>query len=137
MTKTNDQMELIPKSESKQDKLIRYLFSEPTIKQAALKAGYAESTAENHIYTMIKKPAFLNKLKEYAVQHDIIDLGQIARIETKILNQVEQNINEYPKFKDIFRQKKQIAGILSSDEQRPMIQTINIKDMRVLIKNDI
>ena len=116
---------------SKSEQLIGYLFTEPDIKSAAIKAGYAESTASKSIYTMIKQPEFQNRLRQYAIQNDLLSLPQLAKIESKCLKLVEDSPEKYPKFKEIFRQKKQIAGLLAQDAV-PAQPTINIKTIEHL-----
>jgi len=101
----NDNLPTTTKT-SKSEQLRGYLFTEPDIKAAAIKAGYAESTASKSIYTMIKQPEFQNRLRQYAIQNDLLSLPQLAKIESKCLKLVEDSPEKYPKFKEIFRQKK-------------------------------
>ena len=126
----NDNLPTTTKT-SKSEQLIGYLFTEPDIKAAAIKAGYAESTASKSIYTMIKQPEFQNRLRQYAIQNDLLSLPQLAKIESKCLKLVEDSPEKYPKFKEIFRQKKQIAGLLAQDAV-PAQPTINIKTIEHL-----
>ena len=124
--------ELIPTAPlTKQEQLIRYLYTEPTAEQAAIKAGYAPSTASGTIYTLIKKPEFQKRLLEYAIANDILDLPNLAKIENKCLNLLHDNPEQYPRFKEIFRQKKQVAGLLAQDAQ-PVQPTINIRSIEHL-----
>ena len=120
-----------PTEPTKQDKFISYLFTEQTIKDAARKAGYAESTCASVTYTMLKDPKFQDKLRQYAINNDLLSLPVIAKIENKCLNLVDANPEKYPKFKEIFRQKKQVAGILAQDTT-PAVPTINIKSIEHL-----
>jgi len=120
-----------PTEPSKSDQLIRYLFSEPDIKAAAIKAGYAESTASKHIYTMIKDPKFQDRLRQYAIANDLLSVPQLQKIENSCLKLVEANPEKYPKFKEIFRQKKQVAGLLAQDTT-PAVPTINIRSIEHL-----
>ena len=120
-----------PTEPTKQDKFISHLFTEPTIKDAARKAGYAESTCASVTYTMLKDPKFQDKLRQYAIANDLLSVPQLQRIESKCLKLVEDSPEKYPKFKEIFRQKKQIAGLLAQDAV-PAQPTINIKTIEHL-----
>ena len=126
-----DSAEPIQPEPSKQDKFISYLFTEQTIKDAARKAGYAESTCASVTYTMLKDPKFQDKLRQYAIQNNLLALPQIARIEKKGLDALENDINKYPKFRDILKQTKQISGLLAQDTQ-PAVPTINIRSIEHL-----
>ena len=124
---------------AKQDLLIRYLFTEPNTLQAAIKAGYAESTANSTIYTLIKKPEFQTRLREYAIANDLLSVPQLQKIENSCLKLVEADPKQYPKFKEIFRQKKQIAGLLEQDTQprQPMINIRSIENLQVVVSGDL
>ena len=116
---------------TKQDKFISALFTYPTIQEAAHAAGYSNKSVTSHVYTLLKNPLFITKMREYAINNDLMELPALARIERKCLQLVEDEPEKYPKFKDIFRQKKQIAGILAPDAT-PALPTINIRSIEHL-----
>ena len=132
MTQTEpDNLPTTEQPQDMQDKLVSLLFTESTIKDAGLKAGYAPTTCSSTIYTLLKQPAFQNKLRQYAIQNDLLSLPQLAKIESKCLDVVANNPEKYPKFKEIFRQKKQVAGLLAPDAV-PAQPTINIRTIEHL-----
>ena len=128
---TQTEPDNLPATESKQDKFVSALFSYPTIQEAAHAAGYSNNSVTSHVYVLLKKPDFIAKLREYAIANDLMELPALARIERKCLELVENSPKEYPKFKEIFRQKKQIAGLLAQDAV-PAQPTINIKTIEHL-----
>jgi len=121
-----NELDNLPVAESKEDKLVRNLFLYETTYEAAIKAGYTENTAKSTIYTKIKKERFRNKIRDYAVANDLLEIPIIAHIERKILKAVNKNIKDYPKYKDVFKQKKKVAGILA-DDTAPVQQMITIQ----------
>ena len=121
------------KKESKQQLLVRYIFSEPTIKQAALKAGYSPNMVKSNVYQIIKTPAFQTMLRDHAISNDLLDIPQLQRIESRILSILEAKPEDYPKYKQIFSEKKRIAGILQSEEQPVRVQQVNIGQIQVMI----
>ena len=60
-----------------------------------------------------------------------MSLGKIAYIENQALEAVVKDIEQYPKYRDIIKQKKQVAGMLEPDNA-PKHQTINIKGIKEL-----
>jgi len=116
---------------TKQDKFIAALFTTPTIKEAANIAGYSQSSRTSFVYDLVKRPEFAAKLREYAIANDLQTLPIIAQIEDRCIQVVAENPEKYPKFKEIFRQKKQIAGILAQDTQ-PTQPTVNIRTIESL-----
>ena len=116
---------------SKQDRFISALFAYPTIQEAAHAAGYSNKSVTSHVYTLLKNPAFITKMREHAIANNLIALPTIARIEKKCLEIVEREPENYPKYKEIFRQTKQISGLLAQDTQ-PVQPTINIKSIEHL-----
>ena len=123
--------ETLPVAESMEDKFIRNLFLYESKYKAAIKAGYTENTAKSTIYTKLKSERFRDKIRSFTVANDLAEIPIIAHIERKILKAVNKDIKQYPKFKDVFRQKKQIAGILGDDTSPPPT-TINIESIQKL-----
>jgi hypothetical protein len=115
--------------------LIRYLFTEPNVFQAAIKAGYSEGYADGPLHNRIKSPKLQEKIREYARQHELINsVPLIMRLEHKALEYLADKPSELPKFSAILKQKKQIAGLLSQDVQ-PQQATISIGQVSNLMLN--
>jgi Arc/MetJ family transcription regulator len=112
-------------AETMEEKFIRNLFLYRTVYEAAIKAGYSETTARASIYTKIKDERFKNKLREYAISNDLLSLPKISYIEEQVLNHLVKNPLDAPKHARMLREKKQIAGILGQDVA-PAPQVINI-----------
>ena len=133
---TDNNSDNLPTEPINQEELfIRNLFIEPSITQAALNAGYSESSAKSHIYTKLRQPKFQEKIRDYARQHELIDsVPTILRLENQALKYLEDKPEELPKFASILKQKKQIAGLLSQDVA-PQQATISIGAVANLMLN--
>jgi len=116
---------------SKENQFIQNLFRFSTIKEAATEAGYSESTVASTIYTKMKKPHFRDKIRQYAINHDIMTLPRMLRVEDQLLDYLEKNPVEVSKHARIWAQKKKIAGILKEEEPAPVVKTVNIGELRV------
>lgn len=114
---------------------IRYLFTEPNVVKAAIKAGYSEQYSSGPIYGKLKTPKFQAKIREYAVTHELIDsVPVIMRLEHNALKWLADKPEELPKFASILKQKKQIAGLLQQDSQ-PAQAMISIGQVANLMLN--
>jgi hypothetical protein len=125
----------LPEKPDRVELFIRNLFTEPSVMQAALKAGYPESSASSWIYTRLRKPKFQEKIREYARTHELINsVPTILRLEERALKYLADKPAELPKFASILKQKKQIAGLLQQDitVQSP---TINIEQVANMMLN--
>lgn len=121
--------ESVQKLTPKQQSLIQNLFTEKTIIAAAEKAGYKTDSIPSNVYLMVRTPEFQRKMLEYAKANNILDLPQIHRIEAQALNDLERNPENYAKYKDILKQKKQVAGLLAPDTQ-PVQATVSIQSVQ-------
>jgi phage terminase small subunit len=124
LAKTANNQKLTPQ----QQKLLACLFTEPNIKDAARKAGYTESSVSSTVYGTIKKPKFQQAILQYATENNLLNIPVIAQIEGKILKEVLKKPAKYKNYKEVFKQTKQIAGLLSAEE-RPQSTVINIKSI--------
>jgi len=141
MTKTNDNKDvtdIVPKEEgsiepkpSKEDLFIRNLFLYKTVKEAAIKAGYTKNTASSTVYVKLKNERFKNKIREYAINNDLLCLPKIAFIEEQVLDHLVKNPLDLPKFRHTVKEKKRIAGILQPDALPEPPPTINIESLKV------
>lgn len=114
----------LPTPQDQEALFIHNLFIESSITQAALKAGYSESSAKSHIYTKLRQPKFQEKIRDYARTHELVNsVPTILRLEENALKYLEDKPEELPKFSALLKQKKQIAGLLSQDAApaQPMI----------------
>ncbi len=123
----------------KQELLIRNICLGLSTKQAALDAGYSESTAESSIYQMIKKPNFQTRLREYILAHNIIDIPRVINLESRAIEAIEEMFNDdepdkaidkLSKLSATFKRKLQDAGLSEQDETR---KTINISGVQNLM----
>ena len=124
---------------TKQDKFIAALFVTQTIQEAAKIAGYSQNSRTSFVYDLVKRPEFAAKMRGYAIANDLQTLPQIARIEQICLDQVEKNPENYPKYRDIFRQKKVVTGLMDSDEapRQPTINIKTIENLQVVVGGDL
>ena len=114
---------------------ISNLFLYNSTTEAAIKAGYSESYATSAIRVRLKDPKFLNRIREYAQQHELVEsVPQIMRLEQSALNYLRDKPQELPKFTGLLKQKKQIAGLLSQDVA-PQQATISIGQVSNLMLN--
>ena len=110
-----------------QDKLLANLASCKTWKEAALKAGYSESTAGNIKQVMSRFPPFTNAIKERYINNNTLQLIDIGMIESNVLAHCKdpKNIDNVPKHAQTLKQIKQAAGVLDIEPATKSI-TINI-----------
>ena len=124
----------LPEAPSREGRFIRNLFIYKTVNEAALDAGYSPNTAKAYIYTKIKQNKFQEKVRQYAIENDLMALPKIAYIENKVLDHLVENPLDLPKYIHTVKQKKQTAGILGHEMPKPQPPTINIKELRVFME---
>jgi hypothetical protein len=124
-----------PAKPDMEDLFTRNLFLYPTIKEAALAAGYSESSAESTVYTKMKSSKFQDKVREYAKEHDLLNIPRILSIEDKVLSHLEDNPLDIGKFKDTIKQKKTIAGLLKQEDQGTKTILVNVKYLQNMMLN--
>jgi hypothetical protein len=102
-------------------------------KDAALAAGYSESYSQDIIYKKFRSERFLRKVCErYGVVESVLRLPQISQIRGSIYDIVTKDPMQEPKYKHIFKQDLQIAGVLASDAA-PVQPAINIEAVQNLM----
>ena len=116
---------------TKIEKCIGYLFQNYSIQEAGRMAGFSESTIEKSLYSVLKQPQNQDRIKAHRVNNSIINLPQIARINSKVLDLAEENPEDIPKYRHTLESEQRIAGILN--DQPIGKQTINITDARQLM----
>jgi hypothetical protein len=119
---------------TKQELFIRNLFLYETPFQAAIAAGYTESTAKATIYTQLKSKKLQDKIRDYAKTHELLNIPKVLRLEDKALDYLIDKPQELPKFAALLKQKKQIAGLLHQDVT-PQVPTISIGEVQNLMLN--
>jgi hypothetical protein len=125
----------LPGPIDRESAFLRNLFIEPSVMQAALKAGYSEAYSKGDIYTRLRTSKFQEKVREYARTHELIEsIPLIMRLEHAALKHLDGKPEELPKFASILKQKKQIAGLLSQDAA-PAQATISIGQVANLMLN--
>lgn len=132
----SSQLDSLPTTQDQEALFIHNLFIESSITQAALKAGYSESSAKSHIYTKLRQPKFQEKIREYARVHELVNsVPTILRLEENALKYLADKPAELPKFSALIKQKKQIAGLLSQDAvpQQPMISIGSVANLMLQV----
>jgi hypothetical protein len=125
----------LPEPIDRESAFLRNLFIEPSVMQAALKAGYSEAYSKGDIYTRLRTSKFQEKVREYARTHELIEsISVIMRLEHNALKWLQDKPQELPKYASILKQKKQIAGLLSQDTA-PAQATISIGQVANLMLN--
>lgn len=122
-----------------QEDFISHLFTSKTTKEAARKAGYSNSTSDSAIYTMLHKPHIQAKIIQEYQSRNAGNIPVLAQIESKIFRQVLAKPSRYREYKEVFKQAKQHAGLLS-DDHAPARQTIaieNIESVQVIMSDII
>lgn len=125
--------EKLPISKNREEIFVRNLFLYPSVYEAGIQAGYTEDYAKSGLYQRLKSKKFQNKIREYAIQHDIIDLPKIAYIESKVLDHLAENPLDLPKFRHTLTEKKRIAGVLQADfgEKQPVVRIENVRNLMI------
>lgn len=124
----------IPDKPSRQELFIRNLFLFDSVLKAAITAGYTEGYARGPIYSRIKTKAFQNKLREYAVSHELLNIPRIMRLERDAIKYLQGKPEELPKFASILKQKKIVAGLIQA-ETTHNVTMINIKEAQNMMIN--
>lgn len=121
-------------SPDREDLFIRNLFICKSTQDAALEAGYSPTYSSGPIYQKIKSAKFQEKLRKYAIAHELLNIPKIMALENAALKHLDGKPEELPKFAAILKQKKQVAGLLQHDAA-PQAPTISIKDVGQLMLN--
>ena len=124
--------EVLPTCETQDDELVRNLFLYPTVQEAAKEAGFKGSMLKSGVYNKIKTKRFQDKIREYAVAHNVMSLPKIMMIEDKVIEHLLKKPLESAKHTRMLAEKKRIAGILGEDTPQPKAPTINIKELRLI-----
>ena len=110
----------------RENKLIRNLYLYPNnINKAALTAGYSETYSRTAIYKHLKKPRVQEKIKQYAIDNDFLQLPKVVYINNKILDHLVETPLDEPKHRHTLRDIQVKTGLLR-DDVGPRTQTINI-----------
>ena len=125
----NDELPTLPDDMPLSEKLLRCLPYFDNVKQAALAAGYSEKSANSSIYTLIKRPKFQARLREYYNGQTVALLPKLFAIDNNVVDRCLKDVDCVPKFKDTLKQIKQSAGVLSPD-QGPGSTVINVSGVR-------
>jgi len=125
-------METLPGEPIKrEDQFIRNLAQYPTVKAAAIAAGYSESYANSNLYQRMKSESLLRKIREYYNGNAAIMLPRILDAERKVVELVHADPKELPKYRHTLRELKQSAGVLQSDTptSQPTIKVGSIRNL--------
>ena len=132
--KNREHKDLI-KPEDREQLLIQNMSMYPTIKEAAISAGYSESYATSNIYRLIKKPEFQNRLKQYYRVYNTALLPRILEAETRLIEKIVEDPEKLSKHHATIKQIKQAAGILEPDNtpKQPFINIRNLQELSLKI----
>ena len=117
----------VPTAETQDDMLLRNLFLYPTVKEAAEKAGFTGAMLQSGVYVKIKRKSFQNKIREYAIAHNVASLPRIMFIEDRVIDHLMKKPLDSVKHTRMLSEKKRIAGILGEDPVKPLPPTYNIQ----------
>jgi hypothetical protein len=123
--------------EDREQLLIQNLSMYPTIKEAAINAGYSESYAKSNVYRLIKKPEFQSRLKQYYRVHNTALLPRILEAETKLIEKIVEDPEKLSKHHTTIKQIKQASGILEPDDtpKQPMINIKSLQELSLKVLN--
>lgn len=122
------EIEGLPTAETQDDQLVRNLFLLPTVQEAAKEAGFTGSMLKSGVYNKIKTKRFQDKIKEYAITHNVMTLPKIMQIEDKVIDHLLKKPLESNKHTRMLAEKKRIAGILGEDTPPPATVVFNVKE---------
>jgi hypothetical protein len=122
------EIEDLPTAETQDDQFVRNLYIFPTVKEAAEAAGYTGSMLKSGVYNKIKTKRFQDKMKEFAITHNVMTLPKIMQIEDKVIEHLLKKPLESNKHVRMLAEKKRIAGVLGEDTPPPQGVTFNIKE---------
>ena len=110
-----------------QSKLLDNLATSKTWYDAAINAGYSESSSRNIKQIVSRHPPFTQALKQRYIDQTALRLVDIGLIERNVLDHCKDinNVDNVPKHAQTLKQIKQAAGVLDID-QAPKSITINI-----------
>ena len=124
----------------KQDKFVKNLLSGLCARDAALEAGYGEAYANTGIYVLLKKPKIIAAIQQaaqtaYTSFAKLKLMTSVTNIESSVLEHLELNPKDYPKYKTLLKELKQASGVLQPDG--PQTQIINIKEIRSIMAENL
>ncbi|RKZ05003.1 hypothetical protein DRQ25_16735, partial [Candidatus Fermentibacteria bacterium] len=67
----------------KEDLLIRNLFLYTSKQEAAIQAGYSQSFAKSGLYAKLRTKRIQDKIRDYAIANDMLDIPIILAMETR------------------------------------------------------
>ncbi len=131
---TESNQDILPEPIDREELYIRNLFLCDSALEAATKAGYSYGYATGPLYKRLKSHKFQEKLRKYAITHELLNIPKVMRLESAAIDYLEGKPAELPKFAAILKQKKQIAGLLHQ-EQVAQVPTISIDQVQNLMLN--
>jgi len=125
-TEPTPSKEIAEASVDREELFIEALSQYPTIKEAALAAGYAPGYATGRIYHKFNSDRFVKRLQKRYNGFSASLLPAIHRIDRKVIDKLQTDIESVPKYEKTIKRILTTAGVLKQDiEQR--IDTVNIK----------
>ena len=118
--------------ESREEKFIRLLAHHPSVRDAAIEAGYSPRYASTGIYTKLKTEKFLAKIRQHYKSYSAALLPKILHAESRIVDIVLESPEKIPKFRHTLKELKQSAGVLEHDNA-PRAPVINIEEVQNLM----
>lgn len=119
---TNNEQQL-----SLEDAFIQNLFAGMKPKEAAIAAGYSESSASSTIYTKKKNPKFIRKLQHYAISHgSLTAIPKLMKLDNQVIKEYEQDISKAIDKPGALKLLNEKYGLVKSNDQSPNQQFIQI-----------
>ena len=119
-------------SESRQDRMIRLLCTGLPVCQAAVQAGYSEAYSNTGVYSMIRRPAFQKRMKDYVLAvYKTSAIPSILSIDNKVLEYLKKNPLDSRKYGATLKRVQKVTGFLG-DEFHPSPPVLNIGSMTVI-----
>ena len=123
--------------DTKEDAFLSLLFEGWPVKEAALKAGYSESTAISSIYSKFKTLAFQDKIRDYAVSHNARSIPKVCDLYTKTIDTLHKevsngNLDNMAKLKHIPRQILEIGRILTPESGHG-VNMVHIDSLQMIV----
>ena len=109
------------------DKFIRNLATYPSVRSAAIAAGYSEDYANGNLYRMIRGDRFQKELADYYRGCNATLIPLMAQAEKNGLKYASDNPGSLPRFAPILKQIKQVAGLIANDHAPVSYVTIDVQ----------
>ncbi len=100
-----------------------------TVTDAGRKAGYSEGYCTGELCRKLRNPKFMDKVKKYYNGATVAMLPKILAAESKVVQMVLDEPDQFPKFRQTIKELKQTAGVLQPD-QSGTHQIINIDSVQ-------